>query len=117
MSNSQLMGRAVELHPGAWLGIDVPGQASLIAFDDYPWMSARKTPLTAVRQPVDKIARAAWERLRMRMDGDLSGPRSTVLHASLQDRATVRRIGPPAQGRSRRAAGARAGRAATLDTT
>ncbi|MET0526893.1 MAG: LacI family DNA-binding transcriptional regulator [Microvirga sp.] len=76
-------------------GIDVPEQVSLIAFDDYPWMSARKTPLTAIRQPVDQIAAAAWDRLRMRMAGDLSLPTPTVLHASRHDRASVRRIGPP----------------------
>jgi len=74
--------------------IDVPEQVSLIAFDDYPWMSARKTPLTAIRQPVDAIAGAAWERLQMRMAGDASPPLPTVLHAGLQDRASVRRIGP-----------------------
>ncbi len=74
--------------------IEVPEQVSLIAFDDYPWMSARKTPLTAIRQPVDAIAGAAWERLKMRMAGDASPPVPTVLQAGLQDRASVRRIGP-----------------------
>jgi LacI family transcriptional regulator len=80
--------------------IEVPVQVSLIAFDDYPWMSARKTPLTAIRQPVDAIAGAAWERLKMRMAGDASPPVPTVLQASLQDRTSVRRIGPPAAGSS-----------------
>jgi LacI family transcriptional regulator len=76
--------------------IEVPEQVSLIAFDDYPWMSARKAPLTAIRQPVDKIASAAWERLKVRMDGDVSPPIPTVLHASRQDRASVHRVCPPA---------------------
>jgi len=80
--------------------IDVPEQVSLIAFDDYPWMSARKTPLTAIRQPVDAIAGAAWERLKMRMAGEASPAAPTILHAGLQDRASVRRVGPPAAGRS-----------------
>jgi LacI family transcriptional regulator len=75
--------------------IEVPEQVSLIAFDDYPWMSARKTPLTAIRQPVDEIASAAWERLKSRMEGDLSPPTPIVLHANRQDRASVRRVGPP----------------------
>jgi LacI family transcriptional regulator len=79
-------------------GIDVPEQVSLIAFDDYPWMSARKTPLTAIRQPVDEIASAAWQRLKMRMEGDVSAPTPIVLHATRQDRASVRRFGPPVQG-------------------
>jgi len=75
--------------------IEVPEQVSLIAFDDYPWMSARKTSLTAIRQPVDEIASAAWERLKARMEGDVSPPSPTVLRASRQDRDSVRRIGPP----------------------
>jgi LacI family transcriptional regulator len=81
-------------------GIEVPEQVSVIAFDDYPWMSARKTPLTAIRQPVDEIAGAAWERLKMRMEGDASPPTPTILHASLQDRASVRRVGLPVTGAS-----------------
>lgn len=76
-------------------GAEVPEQVSLIAFDDYPWMSARKTPLTAIRQPVDRMAAAAWERLTMRMGGDLSPPTPTILRADRQDRASVRRIGSP----------------------
>jgi LacI family transcriptional regulator len=76
-------------------GIEVPEQVSLIAFDDYPWMSARKTPLTAIRQPVDRIAAAAWDRLKMRMAGDLSPPTPTILHASREDRASVRQVGAP----------------------
>jgi LacI family transcriptional regulator len=79
-------------------GIGVPEQVSLIAFDDYPWMSARKTPLTAIRQPVDDIASAAWQRLKMRMEGDVSAPTPIVLHATRQDRASVRRFGPPVSG-------------------
>jgi len=75
--------------------VEVPEQVSLIAFDDYPWMSARKTPLTAIRQPVDEIASAAWERLRVRMEGDTSPPAPIILHASLQSRASVRRVGSP----------------------
>jgi LacI family transcriptional regulator len=78
--------------------IEVPEHISLIAFDDYPWMSARKTALTAIRQPVDEIASAAWERLKMRMEGDASPPSPTILHASLQDRASVRRVGPSVPG-------------------
>jgi LacI family transcriptional regulator len=97
-------------------GIDVPEQASLIAFDDYPWMTARKTPLTAIRQPVDEIAREAWERLRTRMGGDTSRAGSSVLHASLQDRASVRRMGPPITLAPRRADARRAASAA-LDST
>ncbi|WP_414474943.1 LacI family DNA-binding transcriptional regulator [Microvirga sp. M2] len=76
--------------------IEVPEQVSLIAFDDYPWMSARKTSLTAIRQPVGEIAGAAWSRLTLRMKGNESPSFPTILHASLEQRASVRRIAPPA---------------------
>jgi LacI family transcriptional regulator len=94
--------------------IGVPEQVSLIAFDDYPWMSAPKTSLTAIRQPVDEIARAAWERLKARMEGDLLPPVPTVLRATRQDRASVRRVGPPL---APSAAAENANRDATIHTS
>lgn len=73
--------------------IDVPEEVSLIGFDDYPWMSARKTALTAIRQPVDEMAGAIWERLRARMAGDEEAPRPIGLNTSLQVRDSVRNLG------------------------
>jgi len=69
--------------------IDVPERTSLIGFDDYPWMSARKTALTAIRQPVDEMAQIIWSRLRLRMGGDETAPHRIVLGASLQVRNSV----------------------------
>ena len=73
--------------------IDVPEQSALVGFDDYAWMSARKVPLTAVRQPIDAMAHAIWERLRSRMAGDAEAPLHTVLNVSLQVRDSVRQTG------------------------
>lgn len=71
--------------------IDIPRRASIVAFDDYAWMSARNTGLTAIRQPVDMIAETAWRRLRNRMEGNINEPVTpTVLNASLIVRASVR---------------------------
>jgi len=72
--------------------IAVPDRTSLVAFDDDTWMSARNTGLTAVRQPVEEIAEAAFERLMFRMNhaGDAK-PKSIVLGASLVVRASVAR--------------------------
>lgn len=85
-------------------GIDVPEQCSLIGFDDYPWMSARKTPLTAIGQPLDEMAEATWQALRQRMAGETAPPRLALLSADLQIRASVR--GGHAEGEGRRAEGA-----------
>ncbi|MHA7777656.1 LacI family DNA-binding transcriptional regulator [Roseibium sp. M-1] len=71
--------------------IDIPSRASVVAFDDYAWMSARNTGLTAIRQPVDDIAETAWKRLQARIEGDGKAPATpTVLNASLIVRASVR---------------------------
>jgi LacI family transcriptional regulator len=72
--------------------IDIPEHVSLIGFDDYTWMSARKTALTAIRQPVDDMARTVWDRLKARIGGDASPPRRIELNTSLQARDSVRDI-------------------------
>lgn len=84
----------------ARLRIDVPDPVSVVGFDDYPWMSARKTGLTAIRQPIAEIAAAAWNRLRARMSGDAAPPQRIVLQTSLQVRDSVRDLSPGAGNRS-----------------
>jgi LacI family transcriptional regulator len=73
----------------ARLRIDIPDPVSVIGFDDYPWMSARRTGLTAIRQPIEAMATAAWERLRSRMGGDAGPAQAIVLNTSLQVRDSV----------------------------
>lgn len=74
--------------------VNVPDECSLIGFDDYAWMSARMTPLTAIRQPLDDMAQAVWDRLTLRMAGDGEPPCQTVLSADLQVRDSVRGCRP-----------------------
>ncbi|AOO79636.1 LacI family DNA-binding transcriptional regulator [Bosea vaviloviae] len=81
----------------ARLRIDIPDPVSVVGFDDYPWMSARKTGLTAIRQPIADIAATAWERLRLRMSGDASPRLGSVLQTSLQVRDSVRDLSPAAK--------------------
>ncbi len=80
----------------ARLRVDIPDPVSVVGFDDYPWMSARKTGLTAIRQPIVELAAAAWQRLRARMAGEEAAPRTIVLPASLQVRDSVRELSPRA---------------------
>ena len=80
----------------ARLRIDIPDPVSVVGFDDYPWMSARRTGLTAMRQPIAETAAAAWGRLRARMSGDGAPPQGLVLQTSLQVRDSVRDISPAA---------------------
>lgn len=75
--------------------IDIPDPISVIGFDDYPWMSARKTALTAIRQPIEDMAQLVWERLRLRMSGDSSAPHRAALKVNLQMRDSVRPVNGP----------------------
>lgn len=77
--------------------VDVPGAVSLVGFDDYSWMTARRTPLSAVRQPIPGIAQAAWDCLEKRIGGSREEPSRIVLEAPLQRRDSV---GAPAPGAS-----------------
>lgn len=41
-------------------GIDIPGDMSLLAFDDFEWLQLLRPTVSAVQQPVDQIAVEAW---------------------------------------------------------
>ncbi|MCX5571234.1 LacI family DNA-binding transcriptional regulator [Kaistia nematophila] len=69
--------------------IAVPRPISLIGFDDYAWMRARATPLTAIRQPVPEIGAAIWARLKARIEGDTAPPAHIQLECSLKVRAST----------------------------
>ncbi len=85
VTSLSVLGSLMEHH------IDIPNKTSFIAFDDYAWMSARKRGITAICQPVDEMAAAAWKRLRYRMEhGHSEKVQPTVLAASLVVRASVR---------------------------
>ena len=60
-------------------GLRMPRDISLIGFDDYTWMRARATPLTAIFQPVREMGRALWETLSARIKGDLSPAKHVLL--------------------------------------
>ncbi len=84
-------------------GLHIPEDLSLIGFDDYAWMRARNTPLTAIAQPVGEIARAAWEGLNRRIKGDRSPAAHVRLPCELHARASTARPGLK-RARSRRPA-------------
>lgn len=69
--------------------IDIPNHVSVVGFDDYPWMKARKTGITAVGQPVEEMASAIWRRLFERMEGHAGPPISTELDCTLVVRDSV----------------------------
>jgi LacI family transcriptional regulator len=64
--------------------LQIPRDVSLIGFDDYAWMRARMTPLTAIAQPVREMGRILWERLSARIRGDDSPAKHVLLPCELK---------------------------------
>ena len=70
-------------------GLRMPRDISLIGFDDYTWMRARATPLTAIFQPVREMGRALWDTLSARITGDLSPAKHVLLPCEIRVRAST----------------------------
>jgi LacI family transcriptional regulator len=77
----------------ARFGTRVPEDISLVGFDDYAWMRAYNPPITAVRQPIDAIARAAWGWLVERIGGSDAPRHRTELAVELELRQSTRAAG------------------------
>jgi LacI family transcriptional regulator len=72
------------------LRIDVPGDLSIVGFDDIPMASWESFSLTTVRQPLTDMARNAARRLIARIEGaDESEPSTVVFPTHLVQRATT----------------------------
>ena len=55
-------------------GLDVPGDVSVVGFDDSAFMKYTDPPLTTVRQPIETMGRAAVDRLVSQLEGRHDGP-------------------------------------------
>lgn len=69
-------------------GIDL----ALASFDDSAWMAQVHPAVSAVAQPVEAIARAAWARLLSRIEGDTGPVTATHIPCDLRVRGS---LGPP----------------------
>ena len=78
------------------LGVSVPGDVSVLGFDDIPMASWEVFQLTTVRQPFGDMARAAARMLAERIEhrGEVGPGRERLFATSLVKRSTVER--PPA---------------------
>ena len=70
-------------------GLRMPSDISLIGFDDYTWMRARVTPLTAISQPTREMGRTLWDTLSARIKGDLSPAKHVLLRCELKVRKST----------------------------
>ncbi|MFC7302700.1 LacI family DNA-binding transcriptional regulator [Streptomyces monticola] len=59
-------------------GLEVPGEVSVVGFDDSAFMNCTEPPLTTVRQPIEAMGRAAVELLALQIGGS-SAPTEELL--------------------------------------
>lgn len=77
----------------AELGLAIPGDIAFASFDETEWMRLVTPGVTAIRQPIDAMAEAAWRKLRLRMGGDRSEVDTLRLACTLEVRGSTAR--PP----------------------
>lgn len=78
------------------LGLRVPVDVSLIAFDDPTWAPFLNPALSTLRQPTDQLGTCAAEMLIERVTGQYTGPaRLMMLQPRYMDRESVATLGPP----------------------
>ncbi len=82
-------------------GLEIPGDISLVAFDDLPWTTLIRPPLTVVAQPVHELGVTATQRLLGRLAGFDGPPETVVLRTAFVVRGSTGPApnGPAPQGR------------------
>jgi LacI family transcriptional regulator len=74
-------------------GIAIPGDVSVIGFDDLPSSSITEPPLTSVRVSTHQIGERALEKLSGRIDGTANGqPEKILVSGNLMIRGSVRQL-------------------------
>jgi LacI family transcriptional regulator len=72
-------------------GLTIPGDISLVSFDDHYYSPFLATPLTAVAQQMDKIGQAAVQLFCDQLDNPYGGKTSEILLSTqLNERSSVR---------------------------
>jgi DNA-binding LacI/PurR family transcriptional regulator len=63
-----------------------PQDVALVGFDDHPWATASRPPLTVIRQPATRLGRTAAEMLLKLMDGEELPEERVILECELVSR-------------------------------
>lgn len=75
-------------------GIQCPQDISLVGFDDAEWMQATYPSVSAVVQPVARIAEQAFARLLSRINGQKGFPVCLLEPCDFQERESLMKVGP-----------------------
>jgi len=86
-SNDQMALAALEVARS--LGLDVPGQLSVISFDNTPLVHFTQPPLTAIDQPIASTTSKAVELIIAAHKGELRPDALTIISADLVERGSV----------------------------
>lgn len=70
-------------------GLSVPGDLSVVGYDDSLFMSCIEPPLRTIRQPIEAMGRAVVDRLVAQMDGVQVGPDELLFAPELVVRAST----------------------------
>jgi LacI family transcriptional regulator len=71
------------------MGTSIPGDLSVIVFDDNPWTELTSPPLSVIRQPIDMLAVHSLELALGRMQGKLpAAPRTIEVNADFVPRSS-----------------------------
>lgn len=76
----------------AEVGLRIGRDIAFASFDETEWMRLVSPPVTAVRQPVEDLAEAAWRRLVLRMAGDDGPPTTTRFACAIEFRSSTLRL-------------------------
>jgi LacI family transcriptional regulator len=71
------------------LGIDCPGQVSVIGFDDPDWSTLVTPRLSVVRQPAGRIVDLAWRQILRRLEGFDGPPVRQTLDTEIVYRSSI----------------------------
>jgi LacI family transcriptional regulator len=83
------------------LGLNIPGDVSVVGFDDIPIASMLRVPLTTVAQPIRRMGEAAVDLITERIK---SGSQSPLRHIVLDTRLVIRESTAPPRMRRTQAA-------------
>lgn len=85
------------IQAAAELGLDVPGDLSVIGFDDIPEASQMNPALTTIRQPMKRLGATAAEMLIQLLNGETLSQNHLHLPTGLVRRATTAPYNPSTQ--------------------
>ncbi|WP_328726350.1 LacI family DNA-binding transcriptional regulator [Streptomyces sp. NBC_00259] len=73
-------------------GLTVPGDVSVVGYDDSAFMSCTEPPLTTVRQPIEAMGRAAVELLCAQIQGGVVPPDELLFEPELVVRGSTAQV-------------------------